>query len=376
MCNIISIKLMEGHGMKKAFAPAAVMLAAALLLGGCAASTAGLEHKTEAETVNVTTGMFAQAIDKNVTYVQNGSDWTEESSEITDWKLAEGYDIQDTVWVFKNDDATAMTDYLDSSFFEKPATCYFHFGTDLGDMQTEIIKSGDKPTGLKVTLGMTAELVFQCKGQSTYMYGIEVNSAEISEDGSVVLSVGANGDTFKINVPAGVQSCEWDKFLQEESSTFIASTSFDDLPSFEVTSSCLEGGVWDTKITNTSSGENLSPDLAWEPVDGASQYVVIMIDGAWLHMDVFTTETSLAEGAYGSGSKGAQYVGPYPPKGNPHTYSVFVFALAGEPGDVTLSFDSSGNTINNIYEALDTDANGNTGNVIAYGRLDGNFTLF
>ena len=78
--------------MKKAFAPAAVMLAAALLLGGCAASTAGLEHKTEAETVNVTTGMFAQAIDKNVTYVQNGSDWTEESSEITDWKLAEGYD--------------------------------------------------------------------------------------------------------------------------------------------------------------------------------------------------------------------------------------------------------------------------------------------
>ena len=107
---------MEEQGMKKAFAPVAVMLTAALMLGGCAASTAGLEHKTEAATVNVTNGMFAQTIDKNVTYYQNADsgEWVEESSEITDWKLAEGYDIQDTVWVFKNDDATAMTDYLDA----------------------------------------------------------------------------------------------------------------------------------------------------------------------------------------------------------------------------------------------------------------------
>jgi phosphatidylethanolamine-binding protein (PEBP) family uncharacterized protein len=101
-----------------------------------------------------------------------------------------------------------------------------------------------------------------------------------------------------------------------------------------------------------------------------------MIDGSWLHMDVFTTETSLAEGAYGAGSKGEQYVGPYPPKGNPHTYTVFVFALAEEPEDITLLFDSSGNMISNIYDDLDTGASGSTGNVIAYGRLDGNFTLY
>ena len=369
---------MEEQGMKKAFAPVAVMLTAALMLGGCAASTAGLEHKTEAATVNVTNGMFAQTIDKNITYYQNADngEWVEESSEITDWKITEGYDIQDTVWVFKNDDAKSMCDLLDDTFFEKKATCYFHFDTDLGGMQTEIIKSGDKPTGLNVTLGMTADLVFQCKGASTYVYGIKVNNAEVHEDGSAILSVELNGDDCKIYVPADVQACEWETFLKEESSTYIASTEFDDLPSFEVTSSCLNNGIWDTKITNTSSGENISPDLSWEPVDGASQYVVIMIDGAWPHMDVFTTETSLAEGAYGSGSKGAQYVGPYPPKGNPHTYTVFVFALADDMGDVTLSFDSSGNTIKNIYEGLDTDVNGNTGNVIAYGRLDGNFTLF
>lgn len=39
-----------------------------------------------------------------------------------------------------------------------------------------------------------------------------------------------------------------------------------------------------------------------------------------------------------------------------------------------MSFDKGGNSINTIYEGLNTDKDGNTGNVIAYGRLDGNYT--
>lgn len=37
-----------------------------------------------------------------------------------------------------------------------------------------------------------------------------------------------------------------------------------------------------------------------------------MGNGKWLHMDVYTTETHLLEGAFGKGERGAQYVGPYP----------------------------------------------------------------
>ena len=150
--------------------------------------------------------------------------------------------------------------------------------------------------------------------------------------------------------------------------------SFEDLTTFNVSSSSLVNGIWDNRISNTGNGENISPELTWDAVDGATQYVVIMIDDAWLHMDVFTTETSLAEGAVRRGARGEQYVGPYPPKGTTHTYTVFVFALKDEMGKVPLAFDGGGNSISKIFDGLDVDVNGNSGNVLAYGRLDGNFT--
>ena len=90
-------------------------------------------------------------------------------------------------------------------------------------------------------------------------------------------------------------------------------------------------------------------------------------------MDVFTTETSLAEGAIKRGERGNQYVGPYPPTGT-HTYSVFVFALKNDMGKVLLAFDAGGNSIDRIYQELNKDKDGNEGNVIAYGRLDGHYT--
>ena len=359
--------------MKKGYRAAAALLAAAVILSGCSVSDPNAERKTEAETETVS-GIFTQQIDKNVTYVMQGGQWTVESSEVTGWDIAEGYDVQDTVWIITNDDAKSMIPQLDDTFYDETATMYLHFGTDLTDMKTEVTGTGDAAV-LKATFSVTADLVFQCQGNKVYYYDVKISEADIKQDGSAVLKAVAGSDEYDINVPSDVKAGEWEDYLQFQSSTYISSIPFSSLPEFEVSSSCLNNGIWDTKITNTDSGDNISPDITWEPVDGATQYVVIMLDGSWLHMDVFTTETSLAEGAYTTGSKGEQYVGPYPPKGNPHTYTVFVFALAGEPEDITLLFNSSGNTISNVFTDLDTDASGNTGNVIAYGRLDGNFTL-
>lgn len=359
--------------MKKGYRAVAALLAAAVIIGGCSVSDPNAERKTEAET-EIVGGIFSQQIDKNVTYVMQGGQWAVESSEVTGWDIAEGYDVQDTVWIITNDDAKSMIPQLDDTFYDETATMYLHFGTDLTNMKTEVTGTGDAAV-LKATFSITADLVFQCQGNKVYFYDVKISEADIKQDGSAVLKAVAGSDEYDINVPSGVKAGEWEDYLQFQSSTYISSIPFSSLPEFEVSSSCLNNGIWDTKITNTDSGDNISPDITWEPVDGASQYVVIMLDGSWLHMDVFTTETSLAEGAYTTGSKGEQYVGPYPPKGNPHTYTVFVFALAGEPENITLLFDSSGNMISNIYTDLDTDASGNTGNVIAYGRLDGNFTL-
>lgn len=168
--------------------------------------------------------------------------------------------------------------------------------------------------------------------------------------------------------------CSSQKSIMAKSDNYIDTIFFEDVPTFNVTSKCVRNGKWMDKISNTSRGENVSPDLAWEAVEGARQYQVIMIDGNWLHMDVSTTETSLAEGVIkGKGEKGSRFVGPYPPLGTTHTYSVFVFALKDEPGKFYMGFDGGGNSINDIYKGLNTDADGNSGNVIAYGRLDGNY---
>ena len=168
--------------------------------------------------------------------------------------------------------------------------------------------------------------------------------------------------------------CSSQASIMKKSDNYIDTIFFEDVPTFKVTSKCVRNGKWMDKISNTDHGENISPDLSWDAVDGATQYQVIMIDGNWLHMDVSTRDTSLAEGAIaGKGAKGSRYVGPYPPLGATHTYSVFVFALKNDPGKFYMGFDGGGNSINDIFKGLNTDADGNTGNVIAYGRLDGNY---
>jgi phosphatidylethanolamine-binding protein (PEBP) family uncharacterized protein len=140
-----------------------------------------------------------------------------------------------------------------------------------------------------------------------------------------------------------------------------------------VTSENLHNGVWDDVITNTSAGENLSPELTWSAVDGAEEYAIYMIDPDghnWLHWRVTGfTGTHLDEGETPDGS---EYVGPYPPSGT-HRYIVTVYALKAEPDSIPGNFDSSNSGTSKIEKALDT-AGGTTGNIIAKGTLEGTYT--
>ena len=69
---------------------------------------------------------------------------------------------------------------------------------------------------------------------------------------------------------------------------------------FELTSEDLQGGVWADVISNTNKGENVSPQLSWAPVEGASSYVIIMVDTSvksWVHwISDNVTETELPGG--------------------------------------------------------------------------------
>ena len=358
----------------------------AVLFTGCANKEKVAEGDVKTETVveNIETGMIPQVIEKSVTYVMKDGNWQEEDSKIIDWKWADDFVIQDTVWILESDDATKLYSDLDVSFKGKPAVAYIHFKSDQREATASTGETDDKTPKMDISISISCDIILECKDEKFYFEDVKVSGGESFMDGTCNIFMDpGNGQIGILHVPADVRKGQWADFrnelptkeeaLMQESSTFIKKISFADLNSFNVTSSNINEGVWDDKITNTKYGEDKSPELTWDAVDGASRYVVVMIDGAWLHMDVFTTETHLDEGAVGRGQRGEQYVGPYPPNGT-HTYSVFVFALKDEPGKVKYSFDAGGNSIDMIYSGLDKDNDGNEGNVIAFGRLDGNYT--
>ena len=170
-------------------------------------------------------------------------------------------------------------------------------------------------------------------------------------------------------VPEDTASKETESESAAEYNAFI-----DDYASFEVTSTSLHNGVWDDIISNTEKGSNKSPQLAWNAVDGANLYVIIMDDPtAWhfLHWKSDNvTETSLDEGWAPS----SEYVGPYPPSGATRTYEVYVVALKAPVERVKGAFGTSNQKFEENFKALDTDAEGNSGNIIAVGRISGTFT--
>lgn len=146
------------------------------------------------------------------------------------------------------------------------------------------------------------------------------------------------------------------------------------LASFEVISEDLQDGVWNQVITNTLSGSNVSPQISWEPVEGATCYAIYMTDttaGNFIHWkSANVTETVLPQGW----ASETDYIGPYPPPGATHDYDIFVMALKKPVERAKGAFKSSNPNFEGNLMALDTDADGATGNMIAYGYLTGTYT--
>lgn len=359
--------------MKKMIRPFSAVLIAAMTIGLLGACAYKPKTKTENETLNITDGMLPQVIEREASYIQKTKDgeWELEKAETLKWELVPS-EIPDSVRIISTDDAKSVYPALDDSFKGQKATLYFRFN-DVSGVQATVNKGGDGSSTMDVKMTGTVDVVFSSGGYKTNLPGVKVTGAVINADGSTDLKVDIGQGEAVLKAPAKVKSGVLKDFMAAQSDTFITNESFKDLTSFNVSSSLVSRGAWDNKIA--LEGEKLSPDLKWDKVDGASKYAVIMIDGNWLHMDVFTTETSLAEGAYNRrGGEGAEFVGPYPPRGSTHTYSVFVFALKGDPAKNSFFFDAGGNNINEIFNGLDTDKSGSKGNVLAYGRLDGNYT--
>ncbi len=150
---------------------------------------------------------------------------------------------------------------------------------------------------------------------------------------------------------------------------------FDDLNvgTFQVSSEDLQEGIWNTIITNTGNGSNVSPQLTWDSIPDASCYVIYMTDtsaGNWIHWKSNNvTETTLPQGW----ASAKEYIGPYPPGGT-HTYEIYVVAIKEPVESARGVFNSDNPRFKECVLALDETADGNTGNIISYGHISGTYT--
>lgn len=198
------------------------------------------------------------------------------------------------------------------------------------------------------------------------------NEAEIEADGEEIDTANEEENATKTTTSGRYSMMEEEKKLEFD---------INKVNSFEVTSQNLNGAVWDDVITNTKYGENLSPELSWDDVEGANYYYIYMLDesaGNWMHMRVEGfKETDLKAGAFTKEKDdelSAQYVGPYPPGGT-HTYTVYVFALKDLSASKEIgNFDNSGYKVENIAGELDISVNSEEGNIIAVGKVSGTYT--
>ena len=143
---------------------------------------------------------------------------------------------------------------------------------------------------------------------------------------------------------------------------------------FELTSTDLVNGVWADSISNTERGTNASPELKWKAVDGAAEYVIYMVDmntNGFIHWkSIGITDTEIPSGWAPS----SDFIGPWPAPGDTHIYDVYVIALKEPVERLKGGLNGSNPKFVEFIQGLDTDSEGNTGNIIAYGKLSGSFT--
>ena len=70
----------------------------------------------------------------------------------------------------------------------------------------------------------------------------------------------------------------------------------------------------------------------------------------------------------------ADYVGPNPPSGSTNQYNIYVFALKAPVEKVMGKIGDRALNLQHMMDSLDTDAEGNTGNIVAVGRVVGYFS--
>ena len=200
---------------------------------------------------------------------------------------------------------------------------------------------------------------------------LNITGGAVTDSGELYFDFDAAGETVTICFGTeAIQIGEMDYDLAMGAEIDETKVYLDSLPVIEVTSESIVDGEWVTGI-GFMEGNN-SPELTWEAVNGASYYAVIMVDVSinnWLFWYEIVDCTHLDYGAY---TDAEDYVGPYPP--GTDDFEIYIIALKEAPNELEYPVDQLTSNISAKADFLNVSASGNTGNVIAYGKIRALYT--
>ena len=143
---------------------------------------------------------------------------------------------------------------------------------------------------------------------------------------------------------------------------------------FELTSEDIEDGFWVDAISSSPAGDDVSPQLSWDPVDGAGQYIIYMVDVSANYLIHWKAE-GVTETHLDRGWADSFYFGPYPRTGLTNTYDIYVIAIRNPIDRLRGSLRVPNENFPLFLAHLDIDAEGNTGNIIAYGHISAQYSV-
>ncbi len=151
-------------------------------------------------------------------------------------------------------------------------------------------------------------------------------------------------------------------------------------PQFYVGSDSLVDGVWSNDMANVAEHrfECVSPSLYWEPVEGAACYVIYMVDSTHSEgippMNLLHWIVENYEGTEIEADADDYFLALDPERGTTRTYQIYVIALKAPVERAKGSVGTMPTDFGNFLQDLDTDVDGNTGNIIAFCFLSVTYT--
>ena len=144
---------------------------------------------------------------------------------------------------------------------------------------------------------------------------------------------------------------------------------------FELTSEDIEDGFWVDAISSSPAGDDVSPQLSWDPVDGAGQYIIYMVDVSANYLIHWKAE-GVTETHLDRGWADSFYFGPYPRTGLTNTYDIYVIAIRNPIDRLRGSLRVPNENFPLLLACLDIDAEGNKGNISAYGHISAQYSVY